>query len=344
MPWEIFDPSEPNENVVFGGPGSPSTRLAPNFNGVSQYAEFSSPTVYTGDFEISVNAMLPESIPASNVAFFGGSGGSGSGAFTLFINSSGQSISAQIPTSSGNRYDLSTDINQYLGLTIELKVARVSGVWSLLINGATVDTYDSNPHGVIDQEVANIGRWSTTLYYQGVVYDYADSLGSNFPMDDGWANNPVMRNSATELGVELIYNNDFSSQGDGWNFPEGVTFEGDALVYDGVTNGVIYQNVNITSGTVYLFTIEVKDVVRNLGLQPRVQIGSNGYKPLRAISDGVYQAIITSDTSGSLPLFIELGVFGIGAEYKVEFASLRQADGYGEFINMTEASWVEIPA
>ena len=44
-----------------------------------------------------------------------------------------------------------------------------------------------------------LGRRNSGEFFNGLVYDVLINDGSvyNFPMDDGWANNPVMRNVGT---------------------------------------------------------------------------------------------------------------------------------------------------
>lgn len=179
--------------------GAPATRFAPNFNGLSQYGFFAQAEVYSGDFWIEITAELPNTTPSGNRALFGGSGGGGTSpsSFVLYIDGAAQAITAQIATTSGGRYDISVPIASHLSGKHIIRLSRVSGVWSMLIDNVIVDTYDSTAHGVINQSVRNIGRWSTALYYEGMIYNYKDSHGNHYPLDDGFDNNPVMRNAGS---------------------------------------------------------------------------------------------------------------------------------------------------
>ena len=180
-----------------GSQPAPAQRYILTLNGVNSYIDTGGYT-YSGDFWIEVTAQLPAVLPASNQAFFGGSGGGSpnAGAFTLFLNPAQNTISTQIPTSSGGtRHDLGVSAASYLGKVVKFRIERLSGVWTLQIDDVLVDTYDSNPHGVVDMEVTSIGRWSTTLYYSGAIYNYKDSLGNDLPIDDN--STTVIRNAGS---------------------------------------------------------------------------------------------------------------------------------------------------
>lgn len=210
MPWKIYDPANPNENVFFGGSDVASQRYILTLNGVNSYIDTGGYT-YSGDFWIEVKVQLPTQLPASSQAFFGGSGGGSpnQGSFATYLNTSSQGlISAQIPTTSGMRYDLSAPVAAYLGSTIKLRLERTSGIWLMLINDSAADTFNSNSFGVVDVEVSSIARWATALYYAGAIYDYKDSFGNNLPINDRtFGVGAVIKNTGTgsdAVGVNLL--------------------------------------------------------------------------------------------------------------------------------------------
>lgn len=209
MGWGIVYPPYSVINMGVVQPPTPTKRWVYNFNGVNTHIDTGGYT-YSGDFWIEVKAQLPTQLPAGNQAFFGGSGGGSPnpGAFTAFLNPSQGFISVQIPTTSGIRYDLSTPVATYIGATITLRLERSAGIWSMLINGTVVDTFDSNSFGVVDMQVTSIARWSATIYYNGAVYDYKDSLGNNLPINDRtFGPGAVIANTGTgpdATGVNLL--------------------------------------------------------------------------------------------------------------------------------------------
>lgn len=162
-----------------GGSGAPTTRLAPNFNGISQYASISMPT--------SIGDVVRFKIIAS---------GSGTGARVMLASG---------PTSGNHIYFIGTTINLDGGRF----TAKVNG--SDVIPGITQIPMDGM---VYEFELTSTGNYdvnfvaskSDNFYCDFPIFDLSLNDGSvhNYPMDDGWANNPTTRNTGSGANGTFI--------------------------------------------------------------------------------------------------------------------------------------------
>lgn len=170
----------------------PTTRQAPNFNGVSQYANAGVITL-SGSFEIEVTVNLLDNsieqwiygdwvavmqsvalrVSSGNVQFFISPNGSGS-----------ESIS--IPISTGVR---------------KIRCGLVSGVDIFIdVDGVEVRQATVRTSVFASGESVFFGRKNGAgFYFNGQIYNLKIGDGSvySFPMDDGWANNPTMSNTGS---------------------------------------------------------------------------------------------------------------------------------------------------
>ncbi len=166
------------------------------------------------------------------------------------------------------------------------------------------------------------------------------TLTRDYRMDEGWrgANNQVLVNYATELGEELVVNGDFSDGMTGWTIRDG-----DWEVVDGqaVLSGESPTNTQYLAnqGTVneqqqYLYSIST---LSGRSLTPSLKdytpnssfiTSESGDAVHAATGRGYGQFIVRSSVTVPLPLVIDS-------------ISVRQADGYGCYIGLTEASWTE---
>lgn len=157
-------------NAVSG----PATRLAPNFNGVSQAASVSIPVTTSSVIEFD---FISSSMQAG---------------FAALIDS----------TSSSNRIAIRASADgmaiQLIGCTGTIDgLPIVSNVTALPMDGIS-HTIVLTPS--ISGTIANIARnFANSVFFSGVLYNLKVGDGSayNFPMDDGWVNNPVMRNTGS---------------------------------------------------------------------------------------------------------------------------------------------------
>lgn len=166
-------------NAVGGSP--PSTRLAANLNGLTQYAQLGSESVFASDFTISMTTTRQ----SETKALFGGG-----------------NISRIIEHQDG-RIEIAN--NQSLNLFGALSSIPVGQVFNLVLErvGSTVTVYADGANvgsGTYTESfsVIYIGRsWNENLFRAGISYDYSDSNGNIHAMNDGWPNNPTMANSGT---------------------------------------------------------------------------------------------------------------------------------------------------
>lgn len=174
-----------------GGSGvsdpSITQRWLATFNGLSQ--SISTPNInFTGDFWFEIKYIVPASktsiegiagFDAMQLLAFWSDGG-----VRLYINNTliVSSTQAQTPLSG------------------TIRIQRVSGVVSLLINNSVVDTGNT----ALDFNIVSFAAISGALYFGGSLYDYKDSNGNILNIDDGFATNPVILNTGTGSNATAI--------------------------------------------------------------------------------------------------------------------------------------------
>jgi hypothetical protein len=174
------------------GGGQPATRFAPNFNGISQYAK-PSDIVVSGDY--SMEFKLKSNVGLGNdIAVYIGNDTStslsiasnGGGNFRFRTPRGGSINGAPFPPNLAGSTDTHTVTVSFVGNDYEF---RFDG--QLVGSGTTVNTNDFT--------INAFGTYDTSLnfFLSGMIYNFSDSNGNNYPMDDGWANNPTMRNAGT---------------------------------------------------------------------------------------------------------------------------------------------------
>lgn len=186
-------------------------------------------------------------------------------------------------------------------------------------------------------------------YYNGALLGMKFD-GVNYRFDEGWSlDSSVLVNYAVDLGEELVSNGDFSTATDlsGWfnlSIDDADLIDG-CLVYD--REGTQYIRQNITSkidhNTTYLQTCEYFENDTSLnGIEVRTNLPELNY-PSEAYAnyeEGVSKTTFTVPDSFSGNLYA-YWIAGDAHDIKVTRASIKQADGYGKYIGLTEASWTE---
>lgn len=160
--------------TALGGP-VPPTRLAPNFNGVSQSGSFSASLV-SGD-------LIHVSFIASTSARQGDS---------------------LLGRDSGLRLLWVTDSVRAVSLSGAVSSATLDG--NAIINGVTPWPDDNLEHVIsismgssVNLNAVGASGGGSGNFASLTIYNLKINDGSvyNFPMDDGWANNPTMRNTGS---------------------------------------------------------------------------------------------------------------------------------------------------
>lgn len=181
MPWELYDP----ENVVFfGGSDANQTRYVYNFNGVDSYIQLSPISYSVGDlitFKVLFNSVQP-----IYTRLVGGNIGNGE---KIQFDGTGSRIwqgsaTYEVVSVDGGAPDkVITDGSVHV-ITVRIKQPVVYSI----INS-------NNPS-------------SNTSYFTGFLFDYTDSLGNNFPINDRtFGVGAVIANTGTgpdATGVNLL--------------------------------------------------------------------------------------------------------------------------------------------
>lgn len=188
MSWDIHVPrlAALGYPINFSSKSGPVTRLAPNFNGISQYASIPPITVASGE-----NYTISFYFSCQNQATFDVLGVSGS--FLDFIVISPNEIQVR---NTGSR--LYFDGSFQDGNPHKAVISRQSGITTVTIDDQVLNERDStvNDFGFTFDVV---GSQALSSYALGFIWSLSFNDGSiyNFPMDDGWQNNPAMRNTGS---------------------------------------------------------------------------------------------------------------------------------------------------
>ena len=191
MGWGIVYP--PYSILNMGGNPPPQTRYVYNFNAVDSYIDLNQTITYTGDFYIILRYECQDKSVASIQTLVGGSGANILGfwlddTFRVYFNNA-----------------LVVSINKSLvpqsGI---LNLSRASGNVSLKIDGVEIGAGASN----YDFVVSYLARAGSGNLFGGKIYDYQDSLGNNFPINDRtFGVGAVIANTGTgpdATGVNLL--------------------------------------------------------------------------------------------------------------------------------------------
>lgn len=158
-------------------------------NGVDQYITTPS-IVFNGDVESIKFSFNAETLQNSSII-----GNRGSGAFYFGLVSSG-AFRLKV---SGASYNV-PNLTYAAGVNYDVAISRVGTVFTVTVNGiqSTLAAGDGQ------FTVSGIGSVVNALFFHGKIYNYSDSLGNVFPLDDSFANNPVARNTGTGANSTYI--------------------------------------------------------------------------------------------------------------------------------------------
>lgn len=162
---------------------SPPTIYAPRFNGLSQYMQFS-PASFAGEFEVRVK--FSSTIDSFKPVISGPTVND----FARTLTGSGFQIS--IAGNYGAGFDDGQNYND--GVVRELCLKRDSSdVVTVMIDNIVKNTATITGTFTVDR----LGRsWAAAVYIAGLMYDYSDSSGNIFKMNDK-DSDPVAVNSGT---------------------------------------------------------------------------------------------------------------------------------------------------
>lgn len=155
-----------------------------HFDGIDDYVSIPNKTL-SSDFSIKVKYLITET-PTSHKAIIGGNGSADGGSFAIYLHSSGERVTAQVPDGTGNQY-LSIPI--VLNQLTEIELTRI-GTQLQFKSGAEV--VEKSLPSVVNILISYIGRWSGGMYFDGVIADLNINGESLYPIRDGWDNNPTI--------------------------------------------------------------------------------------------------------------------------------------------------------
>lgn len=181
------------------GGGGPTTRFAPNFNGVSQYAK-PSDIVVSGDYSMRFKLKSNNGLGSSAEVYIGNDASTslsiasnGGGQFRFRTPRGGSINGAPFPPELVGSTATHTVTVSFVGNNYEF---RFDGI--LVGSGTTINTntFTINAFGTYDTAL--------NFFFNGMIYDFSDSNGNVYPMDDGWPNNPTMRNTGSGANGTFI--------------------------------------------------------------------------------------------------------------------------------------------
>lgn len=168
-------------------PPEPSGRWYFNSNGIGQYIVLGETFSFVGDFEINITIDSPN--PIAVMGILGGDDLS-----RVYLHTDGR-----LEISKNNQVFIPNVTNQ--GSPYTLKIERVAGTVNAYVNNVLAGSVTFNEDLVIQY----IGRpFIDGRYFSGRYYDYSDSLGNIFKIDEGFTDNAVVLNSGTGLNATIL--------------------------------------------------------------------------------------------------------------------------------------------
>lgn len=308
-----------------------------NFNGVSQYAV--APRVEEidlddPDLEFEVEWRIDHTPNGGEYILYIGEGGISGGEFAIDIV--------------GNRMLL-----VFGGVSNEINVATNKGLYSLRYSNGVVVLYKDGLE--VSSHNITIGEYryqeGNAMYLaaradKSVVVDYlyrgalrdikiwtggdrnTGTLTRYYKMDEGWrgANNQVLVNSATELGEEL------STLVTPFDTPV-IGSQQDAAIYDINSKANLPQYASLLMRYTAINYIGTSSV----GFSTQGGISSS----FRRYKDYDFYGVAEYNASLSPNAIAVFALPNVDSQCTFTNVSVRQADGYGTYVGLTEASWTE---
>ena len=203
-----------------------------------------------------------------------------------------------------------------------IKAVRIGTAVEIFLDDVSVGTTTTSNTWILDLIGAYQGP---TLFWSGIIYN-VDISGTGidrryYKIDETWADNLVLRNSATTLGAEDVTNGDFATDSD-WTKGDGWTISGGTANHNGAF-GLLTQEIGATTGETYLVSALV-----DLTSGGSVQIGVGN--ATTTLVDGLNTVTVVAIGSD---VQIGAGSF-VGS---VDLVSVKLATGYGTAVNITDA-------
>lgn len=151
-----------------------ASRYYYQMDGLNDYIEIPS-KIINDDIYLACDYLISE-LPPSNQSIIGGSGGSGPGQFTLYIDPDYSSISAQIPTSNGSVY---ASVQAVVGKMSRVSLSIKDGKATISCNGESRTVDVVNP----SVEVRYIGKWSSGLYFKRIIANVDINREHYYPIE-----------------------------------------------------------------------------------------------------------------------------------------------------------------
>lgn len=289
-----------------------------------------------GDFEIELDFYIT-SLSSFNMLL---TSTSNSGEY-IGINPAGDIIYA----SDGAFNNMgSVVVNQYYTLTL----SRSSGAVSGNLSGTSLAGFSN----ATTLQYGNIGRRGvgTVLYFNGIISNVRikdnGTLVRSYDIDEDWVDSNVLVNDAAVLGGELVVNGDFSDGVNGWASASTLTsnlleINGELQVTTTANFGRAIQSISTVIGETYIVSV---DVYPQDGDTAVVQIsnlstGGGAGAPVPAQTTAIDKTLGFAFTATNTTTYIAVGsaLAGIGNVNVFDNISIRQADGYGTAVNITDA-------
>lgn len=223
-----------------------------------------------------------------------------------------------------------------------INVDLVSGHAHLNVNGVDVETraVTVGSYRAIAPILQIAARTALVSFFKGQLSNIkiwtggdrnTGTLTRHYRMDEGWRgdNNQVLVNYATELGEDVMPNAQV--------FPNNGTAELNGDIYTITRTGEPSGGYVIANGLgrlkPYLYSVSTTEINNSLQVRDTLQGGfppenslpapNTDYVGLKAPSETADTIVFTTSSTGEFS------------------AILKQADGYGTYIGLTEASWTE---
>jgi len=299
---------------LFSALGELQTRWIATLNGLSQYPTF--PVINLTPSDVLTVEFIADTALAMNDYILSGVTVDVATDVVLLTNPVGL-----INFGSGNYATVKLDGN---------KISSLSVVWPSDGLKHVITYQPAN-----NQRFVNFGtRFSISNFLKVSLLSIKVNDGSvfNYPFDDSFVSDPIIKNEAAVLGAEQVTNGEFESdtawqKGTGWSIDNGLAS------LDGSGSSDLRQNGVLTVDETTLVMI---NVVESVSGTLRLLDGASGiFADITAV--GLYKLPLTANGTD-----IRITSSSGGWVGSVSLISSRQADGYGIIANSTAAMWSKV--
>lgn len=335
---------------------TPHLRNVLTFNGASQYAvaprvaEIDLGTIF--EIEVALKGLDPS---LGTQGFVVESSVTGTKNYRLYYYHTGDTV--RFDATNGSAVDaIPYQGDGIYGVRVDYSASTVEGFFDGVSQGVkALPTQIFERDSTLKLTIGAFDSDTPRLFCQGQLRDIkiwtggdrnTGTLTRNYRMDEGGrGSNRSLVNYATELGEDLVVNGDFSDglngfvkgviTGTGWIAEDGMAvLDYEAGVSDGILN--FYNPDPILVGKPFILSYDQPEWV---GGDPRMAVYLDGRYTYPSNPTGIKTELIGHFMENRSVSWRQNS--STPYRYTLDNVSIRKAEGYGQYIGLTESSWAE---